>query len=402
MVRKIDLNNFQVARSETARDINRRILLNLIRKHQPVSRADLSRHSGLQRSTVSSIAEQLLAERWVTEGAMGHLPRGRKPTFLHLNRDRVGIIAIDLRPLKTTIALAGLDNRFFAQESIPTGKDPVKFLKQLGGRLCDLMKAHPHVCYEGIGVALPGRVDLSTKRLFFAPNLGWRDLDVKTPLEQATGLAVELENDANTCALAELWSGQHADGVPNMLSVAVTEGIGVGMILNGQLVRGSTGVAGEFGHIALHEDGPLCNCGNHGCWEVMASNSAASRYYGRTGSARNHAVNGSGILPEFQDILQLAKQGDVRAGEALDQMAHHLGAGIAILVTGLAPEMIIVVGEVTRAWKRVGPIIEKIVKQRSVTWATTRIIAADPAEQTRLRGTVALVLQKHFGAPSIA
>jgi hypothetical protein len=153
MVRKIDLNNFRVASSETARDINRRIVLNLVRKHQPVSRADLSRHSGLQRSTVSSIAEQLLAERWVTEGALGQLPRGRKPIFLHLNRDRVGIIAVDLRPLKTTIAIAGLDNHFFAQESIPTGKDPLKFLKLLGGRLCDLMKAHPSVCYEGIGVA---------------------------------------------------------------------------------------------------------------------------------------------------------------------------------------------------------------------------------------------------------
>jgi predicted NBD/HSP70 family sugar kinase len=245
-------------------------------------------------------------------------------------------------------------------------------------------------------------VDLSTNRLFFAPNLGWRDLDIQTPLEQATGLAVELENDANACALAELWSGQYADGVRNMLSVAVTEGIGVGMILNGQLVRGATGVAGEFGHIALREDGPLCNCGNHGCWEVMASNSAATRYYTQAASGRNRMTNGSAISPQFEDILRLAKQGDIRAGEALDQMAHHLGAGIAMLISGLAPELILVVGEVTRAWERVGPIIEGIVKQRSVARKATRIVPADPAEPTRLRGTVALVLQKHFGVPSIA
>src|SRR5689334_18980285 len=92
VVRKIDLSNFQVATSETARHINRRIVLNLIRKHQPISRADLSRHSGLQRSTVSVIAEELIKDRWITEGANGHTPRGRRPRFLHLNKERVGKI----------------------------------------------------------------------------------------------------------------------------------------------------------------------------------------------------------------------------------------------------------------------------------------------------------------------
>src|SRR3954466_10169604 len=108
-MRKIDLTNFQVATSETARDINRRIVLNLIRTHQPISRADLARHSGLQRSTVSVIAEQLIRERWITEGANGHTARGRRPTFLHLNKERVGIIGINVRPVTTTLALADLD-----------------------------------------------------------------------------------------------------------------------------------------------------------------------------------------------------------------------------------------------------------------------------------------------------
>src|SRR5215467_12325806 len=116
-MRKIDLSNFQVATSETARDINRRIVLNLIRTHQPISRADLARHSGLQRSTVSVITEQLVKERWVTEGASGHVPRGRRPRFLHLNKERVGIIGINVRPATTTIGLAGLDANFVAQES---------------------------------------------------------------------------------------------------------------------------------------------------------------------------------------------------------------------------------------------------------------------------------------------
>src|SRR5258705_7163841 len=128
-MRKIDLTNFRVATSETARHINRRIVLNLIRSHQPISRADLARHSGLQRSTVSVITEQLIAERWVTEGANGHVPRGRRPRFLHLNKERVGIVGINVRPATTTLALANLDGNFIAQESLPTAGDPNKFIE---------------------------------------------------------------------------------------------------------------------------------------------------------------------------------------------------------------------------------------------------------------------------------
>lgn len=104
----------------------------------------------------------------------------------------------------------------------------------------------------------------------------------------------------------------------------------------------------------------------------------------------------------FEEVLQLAEQGDLKALEALDRMAHYLGKGIAMLVTGLAPEIIVVVGEVTRAWDRLGPVINDVVKQRSFTHTTTRIIASGPAPQPRLRGIIALVLQKHFGAPTIA
>src|SRR5713101_6738427 len=164
-MRKIDLTNFQVANSETARDINRRIVLNLIRKHQPISRADLARHSGLQRSTVSLIAEELIAERWVTEGALGHLPRGRKPTYLHVNGQRAGIIGINIRPYRTTIALAALDTHFITQESMQTGDDPDRFVADLVERIRNLMKGHPEITYEGIGVALPGRVDSTSNRL---------------------------------------------------------------------------------------------------------------------------------------------------------------------------------------------------------------------------------------------
>src|SRR3982751_75683 len=312
-MRKIDLTNFQVATSETARDINRRIMLNLIRRHQPISRADLARHSGLQRSTVSAIAEQLIAERWITEGANGHTPRGRRPRFLHLNKGRVGIIGINIRPATTTVAIADLDAHFMAQESLPTAQNPEQFVKDLTPRLRNMIKAHPEISYEGIGVSLPGRIDLDSQRLIFAPNLGWNDVDLITPLEKATGLPVELENAANACALAEVWFGQHTEGVHNLIAVTVSEGLGAGVILNGQLVRGSTGVAGEFGHITLVEDGLECRCGNRGCWEVYASNSAAVRYYMQAGRSGRALAKSPESSPTFDDVLRLADQGDSKA-----------------------------------------------------------------------------------------
>ncbi|MEP6911717.1 MAG: ROK family transcriptional regulator [bacterium] len=408
-MRTIDLNSFQVANSETARDINRRILLNMVRMRQPISRADLARHSGLQRSTVSEIVKQLISQRWVTEGAIGHLPRGRRPQFLQINERRAGIVGIDIRPRHTVIALANLSGQFLAQEQMPTADDPLRFVDELAARLEAFVKSHADVTIEGVGVSMPGLVDRMSQRLMYAPNLGWRDVELKTRLESATGLPVEIENAANACALAEIWFGQRLDGVRDLIAVTVSEGIGTGIIANGQLINGPTGVAGEFGHVSINEMGPQCKCGNRGCWELYASNSAAIHAYSEaTSGSRNGSRNGKAATtrrssePTFDDILRLAEQGDIKAGEVLDRMAHYLGLGISMLVSGIAPSLIVLIGEVTRAWQRVGPIIKKTVAERSAIIPMTRIVPSEDSAQPRLRGTIALVLQKHFGAPATA
>jgi predicted NBD/HSP70 family sugar kinase len=399
-LRKIDLNNFKVASSNTARDFNRLIILNLVRKHQPVSQADLMRLSGFQRSTVSVITEQLIESGWLREGALGLLPRGRPPTLLHLNENRAGIFGIDIRIQKTRYALANLEGRFLVSEFMVTPASPNEFVEQIGGHFRTLMKQFPQLSYEGIGVSLPGRVDLSSQKFVFAPNLHWSAVDLKTLLEQETGLPVELENAANACALSEYWFGRQVEGIRDLFAVTVSEGIGVGMILNGQLVRGISGLAGEFGHVSLSEDGPRCACGNTGCWEVFASNSAAIRYYSEAQSNGRDRKKSPPVT--FEDILKLAEQGDLDALAALEKMAEYLGRGIVMLVTGLAPEMIVVVGEVTRAWDHVGPIINKVVNQRASTHASARIMTSGLVEQPRLRGIIALVLQKYFGVPDAA
>lgn len=399
-MRKIDLTNFQVATSETARHINRRIALNIIRRSQPMSRADLARRSGMQRSTVSAIVEQLIDEGWVTEGASGPAARGRRPRLLHLNVERAGIVAVDIRPEMTRIALAGIDARFVMQSAWPTPATPAAFAKMLARTVESFRAAHRDIVCEGMGVSLPGRVDESGQ-LVFAPNLGWGDVNLRALLEAEVGLPLALENAASACALAELWFGRHPESVRNLVAVTVSEGIGVGLLLNGQLVHGGGAMAGEFGHVAMNDRGPLCRCGKRGCWERSASNQAAVRHYLGNGKAGGKAVRRGRRALQFTDLLTLADAGDRRAVETLERMAHHLGLGLAALVTGLAPQVLVIVGEVTAAWSRVGPIIIDTVSKRSLPGTSTAIVPTDAGTQPRLRGAVTLVVQQHFGAPNV-
>jgi predicted NBD/HSP70 family sugar kinase len=387
-MRVIDLQKIQVASSEIVRDINRRIVLNLIRSRQPVSRADLARLSGLQRSTVSLITDDLLEQRWIIEGPTGRLPRGRRPTFLRLN-DARAIIGIDIRPEHTTLAVADVNGKFLAQEVLPTPPNPKTAVTEMIVRLRRLTEAFSGRMIEGIGISLPGRFDAETERLVFAPNLKWPMFDLKAPIARATGLDVEMENAANACVMAEVWFG--AQNFRNLVVVTVSEGIGTGVFANGQLVRGLNGMAGEFGHVPLDPEGPPCGCGSRGCWEVFASNRAAVRYYSESSSRSGG--------PSFQDLLTLAEQGDALAGKALDRTARYLGRGMRMIVAGLAPEAIVVVGELTRGWNRFGPVIaEEVAAQVLPGGIAPRLIPAPEDGMARLRGTVALVLQKHFSA----
>jgi len=386
-MRRMNFTDTQVATSETARGINRGIVLNLIRRRQPISRADLARVSGLQRSTVSLIAEQLIREKWIIYGPTGRLPRGRRPTFLQLN-DRRAILVVDLRPGMTTVAVADVNGTFLAQQGIPTPGDPDTASAKFSAEIRRMVESHPNLIFEGIGISVPGRFDASRQRVVFAPNLHWPPFDLKAPLEEATGMLVELENAANACVLAEVWFG-HGEKTRDLTVVTVSEGVGVGIFSEGRLVRGLSGMAGEFGHVPLDMEGPGCSCGGRGCWEVYASNRAALRYYQESGAA---------ACPGFHHLLELAEIGDPAAVGALNRMAHAIGRGTRMIVAGIAPEEIVFVGEFTKMWSRFGPIIAAEVAGSVLAGAPPKVrpAAAQPST-ARLRGAVALVLQKHFG-----
>jgi predicted NBD/HSP70 family sugar kinase len=370
----------QSASNRTPRQINRGLILNLVRKQQPISRADLARVSGLQRSTVSLIVEELIADRLIVEGPTGRLPRGRRPTFLQLNSQRA-VLALDIHPEQVTLAVSDLGGKILNQRlvDIPESSRSVSAIVTAIRRM---IAEHKQKSFDGIGVCLPGRTDPVLEQPIFAPNLHFPIRDIRKRIAKATGLRVEMDNVANACALAEVWFGE-SDGAHDLVVVNVSEGIGTGIFANGRLLRGDNGMAGEFGHVQLEPDGPACGCGSNGCWETLASNRAALRNY----AASVNSPNGV----SFGTLLSLAHSADPAANSALERMATNLGRGLRMITAALAPKEIVIVGDVTTAWYRFGPTIEAEMRRNSLNTGAVLRPAYDGGS-ARLRAAVALVL----------
>ncbi len=288
---RFSFTNKVSASNKIPRQINRNLIFNQIRTRRPISRAELARVSGLQRSTVSLIVEELLADRWIVEGSLGRLPRGRRPTFLDVNSQR-GVLALDIHPSQTTLAVSDLGGRIVSQRLIALPDDPQQVVGSIVEAIQQMIAECSDRSFDGIGISLPGRLNrteassqngAASERTIFAPNIHWPIEDIKSSVEKATGLLVVPDNVANACALSEVWFGD-SDGLHDLVVVNVSEGLGTGIFANGRILRGEGGSAGEFGHVQMDPNGPDCACGSRGCWETLAANPAALRYYAEGGS----------------------------------------------------------------------------------------------------------------------
>lgn len=383
-IRHVDLADVQLASSETARRINRDIVLEMIRTHQPISRADLARRTGLQRSTVSQIVEQLIREKWVREGPVASAPRGRRPTLVGLNEDLVAI-ALDVHPRQAIVAVVDLNGRLLSRSLVPLTSDPAASTRLILECMQRMQNTLPRKSVEGIGISLPGRVDSKTQKLTFAPNLHWPEFDLKKVIEGIMGLPVKMENAATACLLAEL-TFSRMDGVRDAVLVTVSEGVGTGVFADGHLISGHHGLAGEFGHVPVDPAGPRCACGQKGCWETFASCRAALRYY-RELRPKERTVT-------FHELLNRAEEGDAAAAQALEKQAQWIGRGLRMIIAGLSPSTILIAGDVTSAWHRFGPIIEKEAAELTLAGEPALIRPTHESEIARLRGAAALVFQR--------
>jgi predicted NBD/HSP70 family sugar kinase len=382
---RVDPNAIESASSETARHINREIVLQLIHARQPISRADLARVSGLQRSTVSQIIEQLIRERWIREGAIAQLPRGRRPTMLVLNDDLV-VLAADIHPRQVTVAMIDLNGRLLSRSTLPLGSDPSKSVAGMIDCMQRIRDSYPKKSLEGIGISVPGRVDKESHCLIFAPNLKWPKYDIKQVVERRMGLPTEMENAATACLMSELWFGR-MDGVRDAVLITVSEGIGAGILANGQIISGRHGMAGEFGHISIDPAGPRCACKQIGCWEVFGSCNAALRYYSELEPKARRLT--------FHELLNLAEEGNGHAIAALAKQAKYIGKGLRMVTAALSPEVILIAGDITSAWERFAPIIQAELDELPLTRTAPRLLPTHEGDVARLRGAAALLLHRH-------
>ncbi len=403
-MRRIDLKKAQAARSRTIRDINRQIVLNYVRDHNRISRAQIARSTSLQRSTISTIVEELKTAGLIEEIGEGESTGGRRPTMLQLRTAGAMAIGVDVTPSGTTVATSDLAGRVIERACVPNETDPHRMIERIAGQVRELAGRAAPGQFEGVGVSLPGLIDPDNGRAVYIPWFKWRDWPVVEELRRASGLDVIIDNDANAAALAALWFGRpEVSQARDFIMVLVAEGIGTGIVFDGQIYRGERGAAGEFGHMVVGEHGPVaCSCGNRDCWESYASGRAAvARYLKTTNRAGGDADGSPGLT--LAEVVDRALAGEGAARSALTETAHYLGIGISNLIVGLSPETVVVGGPIARAWPLVAEaLVEPVNRSIRRGLPSAQIVPSILGDQPTLLGAISLVLARKFASVQAA
>jgi N-acetylglucosamine repressor len=402
-MRRINLDTFRTARRGTSREINRQIALNLIRARQPISRADLARLMGLRRGAVSLLVGQLVESGLVFQGAKGESKRGRKPLHLYIETRRRFALAVDISSSETTMMVTDvLGYPLLDVTSFPTGRQPQLLLKELIRGIARLRREHPEFgeCV-GVGVVVSGMVDPHTGRLAYLPTLGWKDVDLREPLKAATNVPVVVENSVKACVLAQVWAlGADVPDGP-VAFVHVSDGVGVGIAIDGKLLRGVHSIAGELGHMPINLSGPRCSCGLSGCWEAYVSKRATIARY--LGTDPSWPASSAPAAITVDEIIARARSGESRALDTLRETGAYLGRGLATVTKAFDPRRVYLEGEITEAWDLVEPSVREVLREHALLGeGDLEIRTVALGEHPRLRGAAALVSTPAFAAPNVA
>jgi predicted NBD/HSP70 family sugar kinase len=340
---------------QDVRDTNEMHFLHLIRDRQPVSRTDLVNETGLRAGTVSVVVNRLIKSGFVYEAEEAPSKGGRRAVYLQVNAEKAYAVAINIGVHQSVYLVSDFNGRLLSQRSVPTEKDAEPYLQKLAREIADHLRTeYAKAQFWAVGVSVPGLLERSEGTLVLSPNLGWRDVPVRSLLERELKLPVYVENDANVAALSELWYGPvDVAQAQSILFVLVVEGIGTGFILNGELHIGTRVGSGGFGHMPLETEGPECSCGNVGCWEALASDEATLKQFLRDHPDRAVEVR------SIRDLVALALAGDDDAVGQISRTSSYIGKALRGLAHGLAPEVIVVGGEIAHAWPLVAPVLER-------------------------------------------
>lgn len=381
------------------RAINRSHVLNAIKSYGPIGRADIARRTSLSPATVTSISARLISQQLVLEKSAGDSSGGRPPILLVINPKGGYVVGIKLTETHAVCALTDLESQVIAKSSLPlSGHVPAQVVEDLAQMVLSFVREQkiPKKQILGVGVGLAGIVDAEAGILRQSPIYGWDNVPLRDMLQSKLHIPVYIENDVNTLTLTERWFG-HGQGVDNFLTVTVGRGVGLGIVANGQFYRGQTGGAGEFGHVTIDANGPICACGKRGCLEAYVGDPGIVR------AAQEAAAHGklSTSAQSVDELLTLAHAGEAGAINIFDRAGRILGIGIANLINVFNPKKIIISGEGTREGDLLFVPMKESIQQNTMPGLfDPNVVEIAPwGDDAWARGAAGLVLREVFESP---
>lgn len=366
-----------------------------------MSRADLARHTELGLSTITYIVEELISDGLVVETGSGASSGGRKPILLEFNGSVAAVVGIKIEPTRILFSrmnLLGKIKEKFAVE-LPAEADSEMLNELLINNISCLVEGEGKAPLVGIGIAVSGLVDQNQGKVLYSPILAWDDFDF-SPVGRHFGVPLLVENDANAFALAQVWTGM----VPHhssFLGVTVGVGVGLGIVIDGQIFRGEYGGAGEFGHLVIQHEGTPCYCGQRGCLEMYASD-----YFVLSEARRHIALGVPTMLGDpaaltIEEVYAAAEQGDRVAQAILTKQGQNLGIGLKNLVNLFNPAAIILGGEGIRGGEYLlrGIELELATNFFAKKQPPVELKVCTTGEDVWLIGTCALVVNQIYRAP---
>jgi predicted NBD/HSP70 family sugar kinase len=395
------------ARQDALRPHNLALVLQHIAAGDPVSRARIAAATGLTKTTVSSLVDDLVSARLVVElGPEARGEIGRPGSALALDPSGYAGIGLEINVDYIAVCLANLvgEVRYLRTRARDNrSQSPAKVL----GRAVRMIRTAlaraeaARLTVAGLAVAVPGPVETDSGLLRLAPNLGWVDVPVAGILaDRLAGhdLAVVVDNEANLAALGELWFGGHHD-LADFLHVSGEIGVGGGVVLSEELFRGVRGFAGEIGHVVVQPDGPRCRCGARGCLEQVAGQEAILRAAGLTGAVGTSIGQPGGSVAE---LLARARAGDPATLRAVESAGRALGIGLSATVNVVDPSTVVLGGlyAALEPWLR-GPLLEEL-SERAIThrWSPVQLLASHLGPDAAVRGAAGVVVKRVLSEPA--
>lgn len=387
--------------------MNIALILECLRREAPLSRADLAQMTGLTKATVSSLVKELLDARFVRESGLELSHKGRPAIQLVLNPEAGYIVGAEIG---VDFVSAMLTN--FAAEPVWWHHEPVPEHDQqsvLRRIVAIVREACAHApaggnAILGLGLGLPGLVDVTSGTLLFSANLGWTGVPLRSIFEAEFDFPIYIDNDANMAALGESFFGA-GRGSDFVLYIGAGVGLGGGVVLNRRILAGAAGLAGEVGHMTIDPRGPTCNCGNTGCWETFVNQAALARRIEQAAASgqptRVAQQRGRLGAATIAQIIAAARDGDLVAHQALEDTGEYLGIGLANLVNALNPHRVVLGGKLAQAHDVILPVVRRVVRTRALRWAssTAEIVSAAHGSHACAMGGIATVYNRVLAQP---